>query len=270
MRGSFVVVDTQGTILGVLRTRDAPVFGTDVALQKARTVLFFSSPAAGAALQAAGSVTYLKPAGSPGNATVQFGDYARAMTALVGVNALNGTYAYGVRSVGNFERPFFPDGIDGYANGPLSKPYPQWSPFSTGLQLDLVYERIAQHVLFGLGAGPDVGPSCAGPPGPATGFNTTVPAVLGDGLQIFAGGVPIYRGNQLVGAVGVSGDGIDQDDMVAFLGVYNAGQALGSIANAPIASRIDQLNIQGQKVRYVECPQAPFLDSNEQSPCDGK
>jgi len=67
-----------------------------------------------------------------------------------------------------------------------------------------------------------------------------------------------------------SGDGIDQDDMVAFLGVYNAGQTLGTIANAPIASRIDQLNIQGQKVRYVECPQAPFLDSTEQTPCDGK
>ncbi len=270
MRGSFVVVDTKGAILGVLRTRDAPVFGTDVALQKARTAMFLSSPGAAAALQAAGSVTYIKPQGSPGDLTVQFADYGNAMTALIGVNALNGTYAYGARSVGNFERPFFPDGIDGNANGPLSKPYPQWSPFSTGLQLDLVYERIAQHVLFGLGAGPDVGPSCAGPPGAVAGFNTTVPTALGDGLQIFAGGVPVYRGSQLVGAVGVSGDGIDQDDMVAFLGVYNAGQTLGTIGNAPIAARIDQLNIQGQKVRYVECPQAPFLDSNEQSPCDGK
>ncbi|WP_029920559.1 heme-binding protein, partial [Nevskia soli] len=270
MRGSFVVVDTKGAILGVLRTRDAPVFGTDVALQKARTAMFLSSPGAAAALQAAGSVTYIKPQGSPGDATIQFADYSRAMTALIGVNALDGTYAYGARSIGNFERPFFPDGIDGYPNGPLSKPYAQWSPFSTGLQLDLVYERIAQHVLFGLGAGPDVGPSCAGPPGPVAGFNTTVPAALGDGLQIFAGGVPIYRGSQLIGAVGVSGDGIDQDDMVAFLGVYNAGQTLGTLGNAPIARRIDQLNIQGQKVRYVECPQAPFLDSNEQAPCDGK
>jgi len=270
MRGSYVVVDTQGNIVGVLRTRDAPVFGTDVALQKARTALFFSSPAATAALQAAGSVTYLKPTGSAGNTTVKFSAYAQAMTALVGANALNGTYAYGARSVGNLDRPFFPDGIDGNPNGPLSKPYAQWSPFSTGLQLDMVYERIAQHVLFALGAGPDVGPSCAGPPGPAAGFNTTVPAMLGDGLQIFAGGVPIYRGSALVGAVGVSGDGIDQDDMVAFLGLYNAGQILGTIGNAPQAMRIDQLSIGGQNVRYVECPQAPFLDSNEQDPCDGK
>ena len=269
MRGSYVVVDTQGNVLGVLRTRDAPVFGTDVALQKARTALFFSSPATATALQTAGSVTYLKPTGSPGTATVQFASYAQAMTALVGANALNGSYAYGARSVGNLARPFFPDGIDGNPNGPLSKPYAQWSPFSTGLQLDMVYERIAQHVLFVLGAGPDDGPSCAGPPGGA-GFNTTVPAMLGDGLQIFAGGVPIYRGNVLVGSVGVSGDGIDQDDMVAFLGVYNAGQALGTIGNAPQAMRIDQLSIGGQNVRYVECPQAPFLNSNEQDPCNGK
>lgn len=270
MRGSFVVVDTRGTILGVLRTRDAPVFGTDVALQKARSVVFFSSPRAEAELRAAGSLTYLKPTGSPGSAQVRLGDYADAMIALVGVHALDGSYAYGVRSIGNLARPFFPDGIDGQPSGPLSKPYAQWSPFSTGLQLDLVYERIAQHVLFGLGAGPDVGASCAGPPGPSAGFNTTVPAELGDGLQIFAGGVPLYRGNTLIGAVGVSGDGIDQDDMVAFLGVYDAGQVLGTLSNAPPAMRIDQLDLQGQKVRYVECPQAPFLDSTEQDPCAGK
>ena len=41
---------------------------------------------------------------------------------------------------------------------------------------------------------------------------------LQNGIQIFSGGVPIYRGDTLVGAVGVSGDGIDQDDMVAFPG----------------------------------------------------
>jgi len=271
MRGSVVVVDTKGVVLGVLRTRDAPVFGTDVALQKARTAMFFSKPGAGNELRAAGTVTYVEPPGSAQPA-VKFSDYVDALNQLAGSDVLNGGFAYGARSVGNFERPFFPDGIDANTNGPLSKPYPKWSPFSTGLQLDLVYERIAQHVLFTIpgGGGPDDGPSCAGAPGPVGGFNTTVPAELGDGLQIFAGGVPIYHGNTLVGGIGVSGDGIDQDDMVAFLGLYNAGQALGTLSNAPAAMRIDQLNIQGQKVRYVECPQGPFLDSDEQDPCAGK
>ena len=272
MRGSVVVVDTKGVVLGVLRTRDAPVFGTDVALQKARTAMFFSKPGAADTLRAAGSVTYVEPVGKE-QPSVEFGDYADALNELAGTNVLDGGYAFGARSIGNFERPFFPDGIDGNANGPLSKPYAQWSPFSTGLQLDLVYERIAQHVVFTLGAGgADVGASCSGPPGSLGGFHfdTTVPDELGDGLQIFAGGVPIYHGTTLVGGIGVSGDGIDQDDMVAFLGLYNAGQALGTLSNAPAAMRIDQLNIQGQKVRYVECPQAPFLDSNEQDPCAGK
>ncbi len=272
MRGSVVVVDTRGAVLGVLRTRDAPVFGTDVAVQKARTAMFFSKPGAAEEIRAAGTVTYIEPVGEE-QPTVKFGDYADALNLLAGTNVLEGGFAYGARSVGNFERPFFPDGIDGNANGPLSKPYPKWSPFSTGIQLDLVYERIAQHVVFTLGSGgADVGPSCAGPPASAAGFhfNTTVPAELGDGLQIFAGGVPIYHGSTLVGGIGVSGDGIDQDDMVAFLGLYNAGQALGTLGNATAAMRIDQLDIQGQKVRYVECPQAPFLDSNEQDPCAGK
>jgi uncharacterized protein GlcG (DUF336 family) len=270
MRGSVVVVDTKGAVLGVLRTRDAPVFGTDVALQKARTAMFFSKPGAGDELRAAGTVTYIEPVGQE-QPTVKFSDYVDGLNQLAGANVLDGGFAYGARSVGNFERPFFPDGIDANGNGPLSKPFPKWSPFSTGLQLDLVYERIAQHVLFTLGTGGADDPaSCAGPPGPVSGFNTTVPPELGDGLQIFAGGVPIYKGSTLVGGVGVSGDGIDQDDMVAFLGLYNAGQALGTIANAPPAMRIDQLNIQGQKVRYVECPQGPFLDSDEQEPCAGK
>ena len=44
------VVDTTGQILGIVRTPDAPVFGTDVSLQKARSSMFFSNPAAAADL----------------------------------------------------------------------------------------------------------------------------------------------------------------------------------------------------------------------------
>ena len=56
---------------------------------------------------------------------------------------------------------------------------------------------------------------------PSTSEPSCVPR-LGNGLQIFAGGVPIFRGQTVVGAIGVSGDGIDQDDMVAFLGLDRA------------------------------------------------
>ena len=43
-------------------------------------------------------------------------------------------------------------------------------------------------------------------------------APLENGITIFPGGVPLYKHGQLVGAVGVSGDGVEQDDMIAFAG----------------------------------------------------
>src|SRR5262249_54119468 len=152
-------------------------------------------------------------------------------------NALgDGRVAYTARAAGNLSRPFFPDGINGSGAGPLSKPAGEWSVFSTGLQLDVSMNAILQHVLFVAGAGAsDVVPGCAGV-NLATNLaaNQTVAGVrLGNGLQIFPGSVPIYRGTTLVGAIGVSGDGVDQDDMIAFLGLHNAGQSLGgSIGNA--------------------------------------
>ena len=41
---------------------------------------------------------------------------------------------------------------------------------------------------------------------------------LADGITIFPGGLPLYKNGQLVGAVGVSGDGVDQDDLIAYAG----------------------------------------------------
>src|SRR5690606_22263612 len=49
-RVTISVVDSQGAILGIARTRDAPLFGTDVSLQKARTAAFMSSNSAAAFL----------------------------------------------------------------------------------------------------------------------------------------------------------------------------------------------------------------------------
>ena len=158
----------------------------------------------------------------------------------------------------------------------MSKPAGRWSPFSTGLQLDLSYNAILQHVLFAIGAIPtDVGPGCGGVElvDPATlTFNQPVANNrAGNGLQIFPGSVPIYRGDTLVGGIGVSGDGVDQDDMIAFLGVHNAGIELSNgIGNAPAARRADNLTPQGTRLRYVQCPQAPFLASPDDNVCDGK
>src|SRR6185369_7160608 len=77
----------------------------------------------------------------------------------------DGQTAITSRTVGNLARVFYPDGIDGNAAGPLAKPMPQWSVFSTGIQLDVAYNAIVHHVGFVLGLVPDVMKNCTGDTG---------------------------------------------------------------------------------------------------------
>jgi uncharacterized protein GlcG (DUF336 family) len=270
-RVTISVVDSSGVILGIVRTRDAPVFGIDVSLQKARTAAFFSSAQAAVALNALPDAVYLK-----GDLTIlrnePLGQYVTAARTFTGLpmTLADGQTAITARSVGNLARVFYPDGIDGNPAGPLAKPMSQWSVFSTGMQLDLAYNAIVHHVGFVLGLVPDVTANCTGDTGAGGGFTTSgAIAGLANGIQIFPGSAPVYRDRQLVGAVGVSGDGVDQDDMIAFLGIQDAANRLGSFGQAPADMRVDQLTPFGARVRYVSCPQAPFLDSDVSEPCGG-
>jgi hypothetical protein len=185
----------------------------------------------------------------------------------------NGEIAYSTRAVGNLSRPTFPDGIDGMPNGPLSKSAGNWSVFSIGWQLDVSINAILQHVLYVSGGlSGDVAPGCAGVDLSATlvATQTTSSMQLANGAQAFPGGTPLYRGATLVGGLGVSGDGVDQDDMIAFLGISQASTVLGGvIGNAPPARRADTLTPQGVRLRYVQCPQAPFTDSTAEGVCNG-
>jgi uncharacterized protein GlcG (DUF336 family) len=251
------VVDTRGKVLGMVRAPDAPIFGIDVSLQKARTAAFFSGPKAASDL-----------AGNPSADVQSF--VAATRTFLNMPTALTGVTAYSNRGIANLSRPFFPDGQDSNPNGPLSRPIAQWSPFSTGLQSALILTNVAQHLSYVTGASAtDTAARCTFIPDAATGQNR-----LQNGIQIFAGSFPIYRGNVLVGAVGASGDGTSQDDMISFLGLYNAGQSTGTLGEAPVAIRDDQISVtvngQSSLLTYANCPPSPFLDNTAVSPCDGK
>ncbi|WAT16829.1 heme-binding protein [Aurantiacibacter sp. MUD11] len=256
MQASISVVDTHGEILGIVRSADGPLFGIDVSLQKARTATFFSNPVAAAQMQAAG------------------GDIAayvdRVRLFLNNPNALTGTHAFADRSGGNLSRPYFPDGEVGRPPGPLSVEVSDtFSPFMVGLQTDLVLANIVEHVFFTAGANPDTQRGCTALPNSPSGSPR-----IANGIQIFPGSVPIYRGDVLVGGIGVSGDGIDQDDMVSFLGLHNAGVRLNTgIGNARPAIRADQIEVQTggttTRLRYVSCPFAPFLDDPAQNVCEG-
>jgi len=273
-RVTVALVDLNGVVLALARTRDAPVFGTDVALQKARTAAFYSGAQAGAELLALPDANYLGPdlvGGVPVvAATSSIAAYVDDLRDFLGLpNALSdGAYAFSDRAGGNLSRPYYPDGILSSPHGPLSKPFSQWSPFSTGMQLDLVYNQIINHVAFAAGlTGVDVTPGCSGISRSTAGGNVDPVA---NGVQIFPGSVPVYRGSVLVGGIGVSGDGVDQDDMIGFLGLHNAGELLGTINNAPAAMRADQLAPKGIGLRFIQCPQAPFNNSDSQNVCGGK
>lgn len=280
---TIALVDRRGDVLGLVRTPDAPVFGTDVSLQKARGALLFSHPEAATQLAALPPARALVPfppgvsaanvvasyvANQPAFPQTDFGGYVNRFRAFTeDPAALSGGVAYTTRAIGNLHRPTYPDGIAGTGPGPLSTPIEAWSPFAVGLQLDL----IANQLIKSLAAGDD-SKGCAGRrvAGGSASVSDAGLALARNGIQIFPGSVPIYRGSQLVGAIGISGDGVDQDDMIAFLGLANASAILNNgLGNAPPAMRADTLTPQGVRLRYVQCPQAPFNGSSEQDVCRG-
>ncbi|GAC1446304.1 MAG: hypothetical protein NVSMB56_03720 [Pyrinomonadaceae bacterium] len=215
VRVSITVVDINGTILGNFRTQDAPVFGFDVSAQKARSALFFSRSDAAAQLRA----------------DPLLAQYANR-AAADGLN-LDGSIAFSARGEGFLHRPLFPDGINNTNAGPFSTEIGRWSPFNVGLQLDALsgLRKI-------LGGGPNV-PPCTDLRGVTNGF------------QIFAGGDPVYKNGELVGAIGISGDGIDQDDIIGAAGTQGF--------EAPAAIRCDQVFVRGVRLPYVKFPRSPNL-----------
>jgi hypothetical protein len=227
------------------------VEGADITAEKARTAMFFSS--AGAASQLAA----LPPASLVIAPSVNYNspitDYVTAAQAFFGnPNIFNdGAIAFSTLSVESISLPLFPDGI-GPGSGPLSKPEAQWSIFSDGLQLDLVLNKLVASI------GGDTTPNCTG-----------IPAIR-NGIALFGGGFPIYRGNQLVGGIGVAGDGTQQSDLIAFVGLAEAAAALNTgIGNAPPGMRADTLTPQGVRLKWANCPVAPFNNSDVQDACAG-
>ncbi len=224
-RVTIAVVDTDGKVLGIFRQLDAPVFGLDVSVQKARTSNFFARSDAAAKLTAAGFGSYVTRASADGL-------------------SLSGNIAFSDRAVGFLDRPLFPDGINDTQAGPFSTVFADWSPFNDGLQLDLIRTALVSPPMMCRTAAYVKRTVMA--PCPCT----TISEVK-NGIQIFAGGLPIYRGSTLVGAVGVSGDGIDQDDLIA------AGGA--NLFAPPDAIRSDKFFVRGVHLPFLKFPARPFL-----------
>jgi uncharacterized protein GlcG (DUF336 family) len=121
------------------------------------------------------------------------------------------------RTIGFGAQPFFPSGIDGSSPGPF---------------FNLYTMDVAHACTQGLQV-----PSSAWP------------MANQSGIVFFPGSEPLYKNGMLVGGLGVSGDGVDQDDFVT------AGGAAGF---EPVASiRADQILIDGVRLPYMKFPRNP-------------
>jgi uncharacterized protein GlcG (DUF336 family) len=224
---NLTVVDVDGTILGIFSTIDAPIFGFDVSAQKGRTAAFLSNPNAARLLRQNG-----------------FGNYVDA-GAADGIN-LDGSIAFSDRAGGFLSRPFFPDGINETPNGPFSKPIEEFSPFNDGMQLDLLLPDYFGPVVLAL-RGIDVATNLANalsPPCTPLGL-----ASIANGTQIFPGSVPLYKDGRLAGAIGISGDGVDQDDIIATTG--------GTGFLPPPEIRSDRFFVRGIRLPFTKFPRHP-------------
>ena len=205
------VTDTQGNVLGLHRMPDATVFSIDVAVAKARNMAYYADAGA---LQSVDQV-----------------DGVAAGTAFT-----NRTFRF-------LAEPRFPDGIDGADVGAFSI-----------LNNDAIDSRTG----FDTAAGPaTVGsfdPAVDSANGsvlgydaffPGTNFHDVADVTNQNGIVFFPGSAPIYINGQLVGGLGVSGDGVDQDDVVTAAGIANFQPSAGVL-------RADQVKVDGVRLPYIK------------------
>lgn len=164
----LAVGDLDGTILGLFRMSDSTLFSIDVAVAKARNVVYFSGPDPAVANDLPG----VPPGTAITNRTVSFG-----------------------------AQPLYPPGIDGTSPGPF---------------FDLFLRDTANPCSQGAQA----------------------PNLNQNGVVFFPGSLPLYRDGMLVGGLGVSGDGVEQDDYVAFFGAQGFQPLRGIWADRVVLRRV--------------------------------
>lgn len=131
------------------------------------------------------------------------------------------------RTVGFGAQPLFPSGIDGSSDGPFFQLYRNdtANPCTQGSD-----------------------------PGAANTNNMS-------GVVFFPGSLPLYQNGVLVGGLGVSGDGVSQDDFVTAGAVDEAcgfGGPCGIPSfQAPVNIRADQVVIRNVRLPYLKFPRNP-------------
>lgn len=130
----------------------------------------------------------------------------------------NNDFAESTRTVGFLAQRFYPPGINATQPGPFF-----------GLQEALLTDQL----VAALGGIPHA--------------NKYLP----NEITIFPGGFPLYRNGVLIGAIGVSGDGVDQDDIIAASGCANF--------LPPAKIEADRFVYRGARLPYAKFPRDPSL-----------
>lgn len=179
------------------------------------------------------SVVYFCRPGGPAAADqgTDFGDgNGRALASLFNIATFPKGIALTTRTLGFLSQPFFPPGID-ENNSTTSQLFGEGPLF----RLARTNQLPAQADRWG---------SAPADPG------------YQNGLTFFPGSVPLYKGGELVGALGVSGDGVEQNDLIAFDG-GRAISDLGTTFEPPAAIRCDNFTYQSVRLPYLKFPQTP-------------
>jgi len=216
-RMTISVSDEAGTILALYRMADGTVFSSDVAMTKARNAYYFSTREGYEVLRSIA-------------ASSQQDKYTWTPEPPSGKG-----WAITARTISFAGQPLFPPGIDLGEQLEEQDSEPQHGPW-----FDLyVY---------------DSKNACTEGPGASRGGNRAF--LNQSGIVWFPGSVPLYRGDRVVGGLGVSGDGVEQDDYVSLLGSEGF--------HPPDALRVDNsvmTDAKGRQVRlpYLKLPRNPEI-----------
>jgi uncharacterized protein GlcG (DUF336 family) len=131
----------------------------------------------------------------------------------------NNSLAMSTRTVGFLAQTKYPPGLDVEDPGPYFGLQEQFSGFNRAALPNYVLD--------------------------ASGLDARFP----NGITIFPGGFPLYRHDQLIGAIGISGDGVDQDDIVGASGTHDF--------LAATSIRADQFAYLGARLPYAKFPRDP-------------
>jgi uncharacterized protein GlcG (DUF336 family) len=135
--------------------------------------------------------------------------------------------------------PRFPEGIDGAPPGPFSILNDGGTDPNTGLQVGPPLPASAFQSVQGFDAF-----------NPQSNFHDPFNVANQNGIVFFPGSAPLYKNGQLVGGLGVSGDGVDQDDVVTFA-------AQNGFEPQPSILRADQTFVRGIRLPYQKFNRNP-------------